>query len=86
MSSVERLDGSNGLMLSPHVDHLFDRGLISFKNSGRVMVSKRLNPVVPKMWKLDLQLPGRTFRKTQIPYLEFHRDVVFSEASEDLLA
>jgi putative restriction endonuclease len=85
-TNAERLDGSNGLMLSPHVDHLFDRGLISFRNSGSVIVSKRLNPVVPKMWKLDFELPGRTFRKTQIPYLEFHRDEVFTENPEDLLA
>jgi len=26
----EKLDGFNGLLLSPHVDHLFDRGFISF--------------------------------------------------------
>jgi putative restriction endonuclease len=28
----ERLDGANGLALAPHVDRLFDRGLISFES------------------------------------------------------
>lgn len=42
----EKLDGFNGLLLSPHVDHLFDRGFISFKNTGELLVSDQLNPVI----------------------------------------
>lgn len=76
-TNAERLDGYNGLMLSPHVDHLFDRGFISFKNSGSVLVSKKLKPAVPELWKLDFMQQGRSFRKAQIPYLEYHRDEVF---------
>ncbi len=30
----EKIDGANGLLLAPHVDHLFDRGLISFSGEG----------------------------------------------------
>jgi hypothetical protein len=33
-SHDERLDGENGLLLTPTVDHLFDRGFISFENDG----------------------------------------------------
>ena len=68
-TNSERLDGCNGLMLSPHVDHLFDRGLISFRNSGSVLVSPKLNPIVPILWKLDVTQSGRRFRRSQIPYL-----------------
>jgi len=35
----ERLDGENGLFLTPTVDHLFDRGFISFEDSGRLLIS-----------------------------------------------
>jgi hypothetical protein len=42
----EKLDGCNGLLLAPHVDHLFDRGYISFEDDGRLLVSPRLNPEV----------------------------------------
>ena len=34
-----RLDGENGLLLTPSIDHLFDRGFISFENRGRLLIS-----------------------------------------------
>jgi len=39
----ERLDGMNGLMLTPDVDLLFDRGFISFADDGDVLVSRRVD-------------------------------------------
>ena len=48
----EKLDGYNGLLLSPHVDHLFDRGFISFQDSGAIMVSKELNVSVLNQWSI----------------------------------
>ena len=47
----ERLDGMNGLLLTPDADLLFDRGFISFENDGEVRVS-------PRMDRLDLQRLG----------------------------
>ena len=35
----ERLDGSNGLLLAPHIDRLFDKGLITFERNGRLILS-----------------------------------------------
>jgi len=35
----ERLDGENGLLLTPKIDHLFDRGFIGFEDSGVLIVS-----------------------------------------------
>jgi hypothetical protein len=37
--NAERLDGENGLLLTPSIDHLFDRGFISFKDDGAVLIS-----------------------------------------------
>ena len=34
-SNEERLNGENGLLLTPSIDHLFDRGFIGFENNGR---------------------------------------------------
>jgi hypothetical protein len=79
-TNAERLDGNNGLLLSPHVDHLFDRGLITFDKVGQVITSGHLNPIVPKVWKLDLGVSGRKFRKSQLPYLEYHQDQIFRSA------
>ena len=73
----ERLDGNNGLLLSPHVDHLFDRGFITFERNGKVVASSQLNTDIVKRWKLDLTETTRRFRSSQIPYLEFHQEHIF---------
>jgi 5-methylcytosine-specific restriction enzyme A len=38
----ERLDVDNGILLSPDYNALFDRHLISFENSGKIILSKVL--------------------------------------------
>ena len=38
-SNEERLDGENGLLLTPSIDHLFDRGFIGFEDSGNLIIS-----------------------------------------------
>ncbi|MDO8421734.1 MAG: HNH endonuclease signature motif containing protein [Parvibaculum sp.] len=42
-SATERLDGYNGLMLSPDADYLFDKGYVSFENDGTILVSPRVD-------------------------------------------
>lgn len=76
-SNEEKIDGSNGLLLSPHVDHLFDRGFISFENKGGILVSRELNTSVLDDW--GIEFPGNVgdFRDSQSEYLEYHRDSVF---------
>lgn len=76
-SKEEKLDGFNGLLLSPHVDHLFDRGFISFKNDGDLLVSRELNPIVLEQWKIADSVNVGSFKASQTRYLEFHRDMVF---------
>jgi predicted restriction endonuclease len=78
-TNEEKLDGFNGLLLSPHVDHLFDRGFISFKNSGDLMVSKELNPIILEQWNIADSINVGSFKSNQGKYLEFHRDVVFKD-------
>ena len=42
-TASERLDGANGLLLAPHIDHLFDIGLITFDASGQLLISESLD-------------------------------------------
>ena len=35
----ERLNGENGLLLTPSIDHLFDRGFIGFEDNGTLIIS-----------------------------------------------
>lgn len=72
----ERLDGYNGLMLAPHIDHLFDRAYISFDDDGRLLV---LNDEVMSLldrWGIDAdnpELAPRPFLARQCEYLKIHR-------------
>ncbi|MEH2497859.1 putative restriction endonuclease [Bradyrhizobium sp. AZCC 1678] len=52
-SDRERLDPENGLLLSAHLDALFDSGLISFTDDGTMLISDRIGT----QDRLDLQLP-----------------------------
>lgn len=81
-SNQERLDGDNGLLLTPSIDHLFDRGFVSFGGDGRLLVS----PVAhrPSLQKMGVPVDGEwnvgRFRAEQQRFLEFHRDAVFLRA------
>ena len=68
----EKLDGYNWLMLSPHVDHLFDRGFLSFKDNGELILSSFLEKNVIEKWNIRLQIP-KEFHKKQCIYLDYHR-------------
>jgi len=76
-NNEEKLDGFNGLLLSPHVDHLFDRGFISFQDSGELLVSKELNPKILEQWSIQAKKNVGEFKAAQSAYLEYHRDLVF---------
>ena len=75
----ERLDGSNGLLLAPHVDHLFDKGLISFKRSGKLIVSGSLDDDAKECLGLTNALMENVgvFSMAQEQYLDYHRKNVF---------
>ena len=51
---TERVDGSNGLLLSPHADFLFDRGWITFEDNGSLVRSEHLPKEVLQRIGLDL--------------------------------
>jgi hypothetical protein len=73
-NDLEKIDGNNGLLLSPHVDKLFDGGLISFADHGDLLVSSKLNLDVLKIWGIRVNLNAGTFSSEQKVYLKFHRE------------
>ena len=72
----EKIDGANGLLLAPHVDHLFDRGFISFSGEGSLLVSQKLDLGVLDKWAITLPRTVGEFKPKQREFLEFHQDVV----------
>lgn len=73
----ERLDGNNGLMLAPHVDHLFDRALISFADNGRLLWLNDQVLALLQAWGVDVEqrtMRPRPFSHRQRVFLQTHRD------------
>jgi hypothetical protein len=80
-SNQERLAAENGLLLTPTIDHLFDRGFISFEDGGELLVSdvahkESLRKMGIGSGRVDV---GR-FSAPQARFLEYHRDEVFLRA------
>ena len=75
----EKIDGENGLLLAYHIDHLFDRGFISFTENGDLIVSNVLNPNVLAAWSIDPRSNVGTFTAKQNEYLNFHRENVLKK-------
>lgn len=78
-NNFERLDGFNGLTLTPSYDVLFDKGLISFNNDGSLLVSSKLNPQITTSLNL---IEGQIYNIQNSTgnrnlYLEFHRTNIF---------
>jgi putative restriction endonuclease len=79
----ERLDGENGLLLTPSIDHLFDRGFIGFENNGQLILS----PVAhrPSLQRMGIDttkiLNVGAFTSGQKHFLEFHRNAVLLQSN-----
>jgi hypothetical protein len=84
----EKLDKNNGLLLSPHVDKLFDSGLISFADDGQILCASEAIRKVMRRWGLDPDGNAGKFNPAQREYLSFHRRHVFRPRaiSNDLVA
>jgi hypothetical protein len=73
----EKLNGCNGILLSPHLDHLFDRGYISFSDSGELMISSRLDAEILARWAIHPTTNVGSFNVEQARFLQYHRDKIF---------
>ena len=78
-TDAERLDVYNGLLLTANLDALFDQGLISFSDQGKIIISDRLP--LDSLPNLGIH-PSMTLRclSTQHqPYLAYHREFVLQK-------
>ncbi|HET6912939.1 MAG TPA: HNH endonuclease signature motif containing protein [Rhodanobacteraceae bacterium] len=74
-SNADRINGHNGILLSPHVDALFDEELITFEDDGRMQVHPSLPADVLYRWSIDPAHRSEPFRKEQRPFLARHREL-----------
>ncbi|KDM91193.1 HNH endonuclease [Photobacterium galatheae] len=69
----EKLDGNNGLLLSPHTDKLFDRYLIIFSEDGKIIIAPELDVAVLAQWGIDVQKAYSISPQQQV-YMKHHRE------------
>lgn len=81
-NSDERLASGNGLLLTPTIDHLFDRGYISFEDNGNLLISPAAHE--PSLLQMGVNPVGNInvgpFNTDQRHFLNHHRDSVFLKA------
>jgi putative restriction endonuclease len=73
----ERLDVFNGFLLTANLDALFDRGLITFSDTGLLICSSRISTQDGKNIGLKDGLILRWLAPEHQPYLAWHREYVF---------
>lgn len=76
----ERLNGENGLVLTPTIDHLFDKGFISFENNGDLLVSPVAHRQSVARMGLDDRINVGAFSEGQRHFLDYHRENVLRRA------
>lgn len=74
----ERLDPFNGLMLAPHIDALFDKGLITFDPDGTIKISPKIDLENQKRLGISPNMKLKIRPKSK-KYFEYHRNHVFQK-------
>ena len=77
-NNIERINQENGILLSPTFDRLFDKGFISFKNNGQILLSDYFDEKNFSKLNIDNQITCKLFLSTEMKvFLDYHRDIVF---------
>ena len=79
-TDAERLNGANGLLLSPHIDHLFDQGYISFSNTEQLLIVPEVRTSLLDRWGIDAGTNVGQFNREQQAFLDYHRAEVFNKS------
>lgn len=69
----QRLDVFNGLLLAPHLDALFDAGLMTIDTAGEVQLSANLTAERRAALGINGELKLSALRAEHQAYLDFHR-------------
>lgn len=76
-SENEQFDANNGLLLSKNIDHLFDKGWISFDDKGNIMCCQNLEKPLQD-YLSQKQLDKKYLNSKRLSYLKYHRENIFN--------
>lgn len=74
-TTAEKLDEFNGLLLSAHLDALFDKGFISFDDDGQIIISPKVE-AEKKVFGIDNDMRF-SIENDHKKYLKYHRENIF---------
>lgn len=74
----EKLDVDNGLLLCANHDKLFDSGLITFDNDGRIIISDHISILDRILLNISENMKIKLTEKNK-EYLKFHRNTIFKD-------
>jgi putative restriction endonuclease len=81
-TNEERLNRENGLLLTPSIDHLFDRGFIGFEDNGKLIISQVAHRPSLQRMGIDttrvMNVGG--FTSGQKQFLDFPRNAVLLQS------
>jgi len=86
VTRAERLSPDNGLLLTPNLDKLFDRGLITFSENVpyNMILSRKLGVTTRQALNVQPNTRlGRRVAEGMTPFLEYHRMNVFVDGKTD---
>ena len=75
-NQFEKIDGYNGLLLTPTYDKLFDQGLITFTENQALIYSSKLSKNVQVQLGLLSNINGKLHEQHKT-YLEYHQQYIF---------
>lgn len=81
-TAEQRISPANGLLLTPNLDKLFDKGLISFDGNCRMMISPKLSAAVQTHFNLSQHMRLRQSHADSFEYLQWHRETYFLDGED----
>lgn len=77
----EQYDPKNGLMLTPTIDKLFDKGFITFSDDKQIILSPWISSYTFSCLNLKTgaRYPALPFDNQRLLYMKYHRDCVFKD-------
>jgi len=76
-NDYERIDPHNGLLLEAGLDRMFDQGLITFHENGRIVISRHISRSDIDALGLDSEMQLSKVENRTTVYLGFHKENIF---------
>lgn len=71
------MNAYNGFLLSANLDALFDKGLITFDDEGKIVISSMLQKLDIASIGVNTETKPRWIDDQHKPFLEYHREHIF---------